>query len=166
MILFFCAALLTLITALMVVLSVSPIYSVLALVVCFMSFALHYLLLGASFLAAVQVIVYAGAVMVLFLFTLMMMNLNMIKEIKSAMKVRLFGLFFSISFVSFLIYYFYSVVDLKVENPVLLSGNAKDLGLLLFKNYWLPFEIAGVLFLSAVVSVVMLGKWQRLGREL
>ena len=75
-IVFLLLATLTLASALMVVFSKSPIYSVLWLVICFFSITGHYILLDAHFLAIVNLIVYAGAIMVLFLFVIMLLNLN------------------------------------------------------------------------------------------
>src|SRR4051812_5506734 len=74
--LFFALSILTILSALFVVFSRNPMYSVLALIFCFFTIAGHYILLNAQFLAIVHIIVYAGAIMVLFLFTVMLFNLN------------------------------------------------------------------------------------------
>ena len=73
---FIILSLLTVLSALAVVFAKNPMYSVLSLIVCFFTVAGHYILLNAQFLAIVHVIVYAGAIMVLFLFVVMLLNLN------------------------------------------------------------------------------------------
>src|SRR5882724_9358575 len=74
--LFYFLSFLAVLSALMVVFSKNPVYSVLYLIITFFAIAGHYVLLNAQFLAAVHVIVYAGAIMVLFLYVIMMLNLN------------------------------------------------------------------------------------------
>ena len=81
---FYFLSFLAIFSALAVILSKNPVYSVLYLIVTFFSIAGHYFLMNAQFLAAVHIIVYAGAIMVLFLYVIMMLNLNSIQEDKVA----------------------------------------------------------------------------------
>ena len=82
-------AAITLATAFLTIYSRNPIHSAIYLVICFFSIAGHYLLLNAEFLAIVHVIVYSGAIMILFLFTIMLMNLNERKEVHKPRITRL-----------------------------------------------------------------------------
>lgn len=155
-ILFFILSAIVLGSALTVVLTRNPIYSVLALIVSFFAIAGHYVLLNAPFLAAVQVIVYAGAIMVLFLFTLMLMNLN---HESAFFRPRRWG-FFSIGLVtlfSVMMIFFLSGGPGLGVHPSTVLGTAKALGHSLFTTFLIPFELSSLLFLAAVVSVVMIG---------
>ena len=75
-------------SAIGMIFSKNPVYSVLSLIVTFFAIAGHYFLLGAQFLAAVHIIVYAGAIMVLFLYVIMMLNLNKLNEQKISLYVK------------------------------------------------------------------------------
>lgn len=89
LILFCVLAAITLSTAFLTVFSRNPIHSAIYLVICFFSVAGHYLLLNAQFLAIVHIIVYSGAIMILFLFTIMLMNLNKENEVHKPRITRL-----------------------------------------------------------------------------
>ena len=156
---FYFLAFVSVISALMVVFSRKPIHSVLYLVVCFFSIAGHYLILNAEFLAVVHVIIYAGAIMVLFLFVIMLLNLNKESEPHKNTIVKF------ASVVSGCLLLLVLVAALQNVNPPVSShpsehtiGMVKDLGKSLFNEYLLPFEISSVLFLSAMVGVVLISK--------
>lgn len=145
--------------SLMVLMSKRPIHSVLYLTVAFLSIAGHFILLNAQFIAIVNVIVYAGAIMVLFLFTVMLLNLNLVAEQKKSYLVRITAviaaglLFLTITGAS-------KKMDLtftgeQVDTQI---GLVKNLGRILFSEFRLPFEVSSILFLSAMVGAVMLGK--------
>ncbi len=147
-------------SALMVVFSKNPVYSVLFLIVTFFAISGHYLLLNAQFLAIVNIIVYAGAIMVLFLFVVMLMNLN-----KQAEPPRnLWMIVASIISGGVLLL----VIVLASKDMGTMSGNVllkdgnigliENLGMKLFNEYVVPFEISSVLFLSAMVGAVVLGR--------
>ncbi len=145
--------------ALMVVFSKNPVHSVLYLVLTFFIIAAHYVLLNAQFLAAVHVIVYAGAIMVLFLFVIMLLNLNKETEphksiwLKASAAVAsgllLVVLVGSIKGAA-------TVQSVNAFNPNI--GLIENLGKTLFKDFLLPFEVSSVLLLAAMVGAVMLGK--------
>ena len=159
-ILFWLLTALALGSALMVVLSKNPIYSVLFLIVAFFAISGHYILLNAQFLAIVNIIVYAGAIMVLFLFVIMLMNLNADVNLQSNKLMRFAG------FVAGMCLFLVLVAALKdtatKQQMVQTSGGdiglIKNLGITLFKDYVVPFEISSVLFLSAMVGAVVIGK--------
>ena len=165
---FFILAIVSIVSAISVVALRNPIYSVLALIVCFFSIAAHYLLLNAEFLAAIQVIVYAGAIMVLFLFVLMLMNLSKRLDSKRPLwficlsvltsGVLLISLILSLTTVfklsSFCPFLSQSVVQTGLGSSLTLF----NLGKLLFHEYLLAFELSSLLFLAALVGVVVLSK--------
>jgi NADH-quinone oxidoreductase subunit J len=150
---------LSLFGALMVVFSKNPVHSVLWLIVVFFAISGHYILMNAQFLAIVNLIVYAGAIMVLFLFVVMLMNLNAETEPIKNYRLRLIGI---LSGGSLLLVLIAAMMKIDVAQPVLMStgdsGLIKVLGHALFTNYVLPFEISSVLFLSAMIGAVIIGK--------
>jgi NADH-quinone oxidoreductase subunit J len=143
----------------MVLMAKKPIHSVLYLTVAFLAIAGHLVLLNAQFIAIVNVIVYAGAIMVLFLFTVMLLNLNLTAEHKKSFIVRLTAvltaglLFITITGAIKKVDLTYTTIN--VESQI---GMVKELGKVLFSDFRLPFEVSGILFLSAMVGAVMLGK--------
>lgn len=156
--LFMVLAVISLITALGVVLSKSPVSSVLCLILTFFTIAGHYILLNAQFLAVVHIIVYAGAIMVLFLFVIMLMNLNTEGEPQKRNWLKYAG---AISGGALLVVLVAAIRDTSMPT---LAGQSTDIGLihnlgtLLFSKYVAPFEISSVLFLSAMVGAVVVGK--------
>lgn len=144
--------------ALGVVLSRNPISSVLFLILTFFAISGHYILLNAQFLAVVNIIVYAGAIMVLFLFVIMLMNLNADTEPQKNKLVQLAGV---ISGGILFLVVLAALRDASVR-PVPQEaseiGLIKNLGKTLFTNYVLPFEISSVLFLSAMIGAIVIGK--------
>jgi NADH-quinone oxidoreductase subunit J len=158
-ILFYVLSVIAIFAALMVLVAKKPIHSVLYLTLCFFSIAGHYILLNAQFLAVVHIIVYAGAIMVLFLFTVMLLNLNMKGEFAKPNLIKIgaavAGSLLLITFIGAFKTYELAVTQDPALNQI---GLVKTLGQVLFKDYLLPFELSTVLFLSAMVGAVMLGK--------
>jgi NADH-quinone oxidoreductase subunit J len=157
--LFIFLSVVALFAAMRVLLSKKPIHSVLYMTLTFFTLAGHYILLNAQFLAVVHIIVYAGAIMVLFLFTVMLLNLNLEGEFsKSTMMKIVAGITGGLLFLV-LIGSLKSFDVATVGNPELTQiGLVKNLGNILYKDYLLPFELSSILFLSAMVGAVMLGK--------
>jgi NADH-quinone oxidoreductase subunit J len=157
--LFFFLCIVALISASMVLLSKKPIHAVLYLTLTFFTLAGHYILLNAQFLAVVHIIVYAGAIMVLFLFTVMLLNLNIEGEFQKSTIMKFVatiagGLLFLV-----LIGTLKSFDVSTVGNPEMTQiGLVKNLGKTLYSDYLMPFELSSILFLSAMVGAVMLGK--------
>lgn len=153
---------LTLFSAISVVTARNPIYSVLGLIATFFCLSGHYILLNAQFLAAVNIIVYAGAIMVLFLFTIMFLNLRKEDEesktnLTKMMSVVVGGLFMVILITIFRA----KSAQVPTFSPTAFNaktGLVEDLGQLLYSDYILPFELASILFLIAMVGAVMLGR--------
>ncbi len=159
--LFIILSVITVSAALCVVLIKNPMYSVLSLVVTFFSIAGHYILLQSQFLAVVNIIVYAGAIMVLFLFVIMLLNLN---DTDKQEKRSFFSKIAAVIAAGLLLV---AVVGL-VKGTALETtttgmtpeeiGTVQVLGKVLFTDFVLPFELSSLLFLSAMIGAVMLGK--------
>lgn len=148
----------SLVSALGVVLSKNPVTSVLCLIVTFFTIAGHYIMLNAQFLAVVHIIVYAGAIMVLFLFVIMLMNLNAEIEPQKRNWLKYAG---AISGGALLVVLLAALREASVPS---LRPESSDIGLIanlgktLFSQYVVPFEVSSVLFLSAMVGAVVIGK--------
>ncbi len=145
--------------ALIVVFNRNAVYNVLALILTFFAIAGHYFLLNSQFLAAVHIIVYAGAIMVLFLYVIMMLNLNKDSEPHKSNVAKIGAVTAGCLLMLILI------VSLKDAEKMTIVGDLnpnlgliKNLGLVLYQQYLLPFEVSAVLFLVGMVGAVMLGK--------
>ncbi len=150
--------------AIMVITRKNPVFSVLWLIVVFFAISGHYILLNAQFLAIVNIIVYAGAIMVLFLFVIMLMNLNKDNEPKKNLWIKMAGVISGGSLLTILIAVLYSAADMTNKTAEIQTGDIgliENLGKVLFKDYVVPFEIASVLFLSAMVGAIVIGKKEK-----
>jgi NADH-quinone oxidoreductase subunit J len=159
---FYFVATLSVIFSLMVIFSKNPVHSVLYLIVTFFTLTVHYILLNAQFLAVVNFIVYMGAIMVLFLFVLMLLNLNKDNEPLKSGLVKIVGVIAGCCLVVTIIG---SLNATAVSDPVLLKnpnlGLVKNLGKELFGPYMLPFELSSILLLTAMVGAVLLTKKEK-----
>jgi NADH-quinone oxidoreductase subunit J len=147
--------------ATMMVSTRSPVHSILYLIVTFFAISGHYILLNAQFLAIVNIIVYAGAIMVLFLFVVMLMNLNAETEPPQKSKLILYsGTIAGCSLLLVLVAALKqtTVTDQLVQMNSGEVGLIKNLGMILFTDYVFPFEISSVLFLSAMIGSVVISK--------
>ena len=146
--------------ALATIFSKNPVYSVLFVIATFFSIAGHFILLNAQFLAVVQVIVYAGAIMVLFLFVIMMFDLKKNQPESKSSLTKLAG-----SVVAGTLLVLFVALLRKNNLPAPSEFNFKSqtgmvetLGKILYTEYLLPFELISILFFVAMVGAVMLGK--------
>ena len=157
--LFYFLASVSVVSALMMVFSKNPIHSVLFLIITFFSIAGHFILLNAQFLAIVQVIVYAGAIMVLFLFVIMLLNLNAELDAQKSNFIKFAAVLSGGLLFLVMIATFKEAGTLPVEMaPDNNIGLVKNLGKVLFTEYLLPFEASSILFLSAMAGAVLLAK--------
>lgn len=159
-ILFWFLSVVALFSALMVITSKNPVHSVLWLIATFFAISGHYILLNAQFLAIVNIIVYAGAIMVLFLFVIMLMNLNKETEPQKNRWLRIAGAIAGGSLLLVLVAALKDT-DIKQQQALVNEGSIgliKSLGKELFTTYVVPFEISSILFLSAMVGAVVIGK--------
>ncbi|RWX03427.1 NADH-quinone oxidoreductase subunit J family protein [Flavobacterium cerinum] len=158
--LFYILSAITLATAFLTIFSKNPIHSAIYLVLCFFSIAGHYLMFNAQFLAIVHVIVYSGAIMILMLFTIMLMNLNKEDEKNKSMLTRISAV------ISFCLVAFVLLAAFIKAQPVIteykVSGqdyqSIKVLGQVLLNEYMVPFEFASVLLLVSMIGAVLLSK--------
>ncbi|MEY2559484.1 MAG: NADH-quinone oxidoreductase subunit [Verrucomicrobiota bacterium] len=144
-----------------VVINRNPIASALSLVVCFMGLSALFMSLDAFFIGIIQVLVYAGAVMVLFLFIIMLLDLRAETRRKINVVAVVGGAAVAVAF--FLQIYFVIGQLSVAKHPFPPLGAAKmddvhNIGFLLFSNYNLPFQIIGVLVLVATIGVIVLSK--------
>lgn len=157
--LFYLFAAISVIAALVVVAARSPINSVIALVVCFLSIAGHYILLNAQFLAMVHVIVYTGAILVLMLFVIMLLNMNTMVEQRKPMIARVLAVITGGLFLLTLLAATKQGLGINVPSgfdPGV--GLVHRIGMALFHDFLVPFEVSSVLFLSAMAGAMMLAK--------
>ena len=163
-ILFCILSVITLATAFLTIYSRNPIHSAIYLVICFFSIAGHYLLLNAQFLAIVHVIVYSGAIMILFLFTVMLMNLNKENEVYKPRITRLGAIVVFCLMCLVLIAIF--INSKPIVGEYVTTGedyqSIKILGKVLLNEYMVPFEFASVLLLVAMIGSVLLSKKEKL----
>lgn len=160
---FFLFAALAVGAALEVVMQRNPLYSALALIVTFAAFAANYIMLSAQFLAAIQIIVYAGAIIVLFVFVIMLLNvrseesrLDRYQALRWIVAPSV-GVLFAAAF--------YVIKTSKLEelapSPAAASvGTVETIGGALFTSYLLPFEAASVLIMMAIVGALVLAQRQ------
>jgi NADH-quinone oxidoreductase subunit J len=160
-ILFYALSAFAIVSATMVLVSKNPIHSVLWLILVFFAISGHYILLNAQFLAIVNIIVYAGAIMVLFLFVIMLMNVKSDQEPQKKLLIKFIGVLSGGSFLTLLIALVKQTAQLQGKQVLMKEGSIgliHPLGKALFSDYVLPFEISSVLFLSAMVGAVIIGK--------
>ena len=153
---FFLFAAIAVIFALVVVLHRNPVVGALSLVASFFALAVIYVLLDAPFLAALQVIVYAGAIMVLFLFVIMLLNLQHVAE-PATRPIQQFLSYTSCAALGVgLVYYLlkYAVFERVPEGPF--RADARAIGMAMFERYVFPFEMVSILLLAAIVGALLL----------
>jgi len=154
---------LTIGSALMVIISKNPVKSVLFLVLTFFFISGNYILMNAQFIAAVNIIVYAGAIMVLFLFVLMLLNLSKENEPKNSVFVKFAALVAGGILFTVLVAALKDgvVIAAATEDQSDSIGLVENLGQILFTKYVLPFEVSSVLFIASMVGAVLLGKREK-----
>jgi NADH-quinone oxidoreductase subunit J len=156
---FYFIAFLSIFFAILVITAKNPVHSILYLVLTFFTFTIHYILLNAQFLAIVNFIVYMGAILVLFLYTLMLINLNKESEPAKSSLVKLAaviggGCVLITVIASLKVSLTGGVATVVMKDPNL--GLVQNLGKVLFHEFLLPFEISSLLLLSAMVGAVLL----------
>ena len=162
--LFYIIAAVSVTAAVYLIFEKNPVFSALYLIQTMVCIAVLYILLEAQFIAAVQIIVYAGAIMVLFLFVIMLLNLNIKEETKNALPFqKIPAIFMGIVL--------FAAICIIIKSKLLQGkqgeyttayvnsiGNTKLIGNLLFTDYLLPFEIMSILLFVATIGAIMLAK--------
>ena len=159
---FFSLAAVAAFSSVMMIFQRNPVNSALYLILNFFCLGGLYLTLNAQFIAMVQVLVYAGAIMVLFLFVIMLLNLGDDKGLREHLGVRTYvGIGFSIALVAELLYIFGfgSKNSASLQSPAAAEmGTVEFVGKVLFTKFLFPFEVTSLLLLAAIVGVVILAK--------
>src|ERR1700761_4625132 len=154
---FYFTAFLSILFSVLVISAKNPVHSILYLILTFFTFTIQYILLDAQFVAIVNFIVYMGAILVLFLYTLMLINLNKDSEPVKSNLVKMAAV---LGGGCLLVVIVASLKAVGVSQPVLLKdpglGLVKNLGKILFNEFLLPFEVSSLLLLSAMVGAVLL----------
>jgi NADH-quinone oxidoreductase subunit J len=162
LIMFFACAAIAVIGALLVIFLREPIHSALALILVMVSLAVLYLLLGAEFIAAVQIIVYAGAIMVLFIIVIMLLNAGEEERTNVSKMARYAGLPLGIFLTLDLVYWLsHAALAAPAGTGAIASAGAdptRDLAFLLFRSYLFPFEITSIVILVALLGALVLAK--------
>jgi NADH-quinone oxidoreductase subunit J len=153
----------TLMTAfgLCVVLLRNPVSCAMSLVMCFVSLAALFISLDATFIGIMQILVYAGAVMVLFLFIIMLLDLRSEKSRSLNFSATVGGVAVVGAFLSILVQMITSSPALQKALPPIPSSQSNDarmIGMTLFRDFDLPFEVVGVLLLVATIGVIVLSR--------
>ncbi|MDD5543786.1 MAG: NADH-quinone oxidoreductase subunit J [Acidobacteriia bacterium] len=163
-ILFYALAVIAVLSAIMVITRRNPVHSALFLITTLFCVAGIYLQLHAEFLAAVQVIVYVGGIMVLFLFVIMLVNLETLSQERRFNRQWHIAILVSVVLlVEFgtIIWRGKAALQLPANQPLmdtLTTNNSEQLGVVLYQQYMLPFEIASFLLLVAIIGAVILAK--------
>jgi len=159
---FWPTAVVSLVSAFFVLITPNAVHSALALVVNFFTLAVFYILLEAHFLAAVQVIVYAGAIMVLFLFVIMLLGVDREEKLDESIPwQRPLAYLFGAGLAGMTVYTVRAAFQttsfsgLKAANA---SGNVTGIGRLLFTKYLFPFEVTSLLLIIAAIGAMVIAK--------
>jgi NADH-quinone oxidoreductase subunit J len=161
-ILFWVMAPVALASAIMMIRARNAVHAALLLVLNFFALAVFYVMLDAQFLAAVQVIVYAGAIMVLFLFVIMLLGVDRREPLEDPIRFQTpLALVLGVGFIGVAIFTIHSTLggrDFQGLKEANASGNVQGLGRLLFNKYMFPFEVASILLIVAAIGAMVLGR--------
>lgn len=161
-ILFFFVAAVAIAAGIGLIVSRSPVSSALWLVLNLFCIAVLYVTMNAQFIGVIQILVYAGAIMVLFLFVIMLLNLAALPDLQSVDWKLGVAFLLGMAVLAQLVYVVASSLDLLPDpsSPELAAqaGSAQSIGVELFTRYALPLEVIGVLLLAATIGAVMLAK--------
>jgi NADH-quinone oxidoreductase subunit J len=157
---FYFLSALTVISGLLVITRKNPVHSALALIVSLLGQAALYLMLYAPFVAGVQIILYAGGIMVLFLFVIMLVNIEKSQKEEQFNKQWLVGLAAAIALGALFVFVFIKGRSLFPDRAIQMpeQSNTQQVALLLYGNYMFAFEIASLLLLVAVIGAVVMAK--------
>jgi NADH-quinone oxidoreductase subunit J len=165
-VLFYLFAALIIVSALAVVAMPNPIHSTLSLIVTLIGVACLFALMKGHFLATVQIIVYSGAIVVLVLFVLMLLNIK--EEVRG--NLPYFSIAMLLTFSAILIALLaplfiegFSELPLAVKNGSAIEGTVENLGMVLYEKFYFPFELASLLIMAALIGAVMIGRSRKSG---
>lgn len=159
-ILFFLFAGLAIASAISMVYHKNPLYSAISLVGVFISLSCIYVTLAAPFIAAVQILIYAGAIMVLVVFVIMLLNLDEDKPLNRLRYLYALGGGLGVILLAQTFFIFYAVMKApnQAVDPATTAGKTLDIGRAMYTEYLLPVEIVGVLLMMAIIGAVILSR--------
>jgi len=160
---FLCFAVVAIASAANILIQRHPIYSALSLIVTFIALAGIYIQMHAEFIAVMQIVVYTGAIMVLFIFVIMLLNVGAEERVPDKIHVvKYFGLPLVVLLIveaGLMVARSFSNEGIAVESASInLSGNTQLIGRVLYTQYALPFEVTSVLLLVAIVGAIVMAK--------
>ena len=157
---FYFLAIMAIVSAIAVITRRNPVHAALSLIVTLLALAGFYLMLYAPFVAGVQIVLYAGGIMVLFLFVIMLVNLEQNIREYQFNRQWLVGTAAALALGALLLFVYQRGHDIFPRDFVALpeAQNTQQIGLALYGNYMLPFEIASLLLLVAIVGAVVMAK--------
>ncbi len=157
---FFIFSAVAIIAAIAVVSLRNPVHSVISLMVCFLQMAAIFILLHSPFIAVIQVFVYVGAVLVLFLFVIMLLDIRQaqMKQVIGGSKFWMIGILgvMAIEMIALITGSAFKVLTPVSREPV--NKTVKEIGKILFNNYILPFEVVSFILLVALLGAIVLGR--------
>jgi NADH-quinone oxidoreductase subunit J len=157
---FYLLATVAVVSAILVITRKNPVHSAISLIFTLLALAGLYLMLYAPFVAGVQIILYAGGIMVLFLFVIMLVNIERAQREEQFNRQWHVGIIASLALGALFLYVYKRGSSIFPVNPVSMPEpmNTQQVGMALFRNYLLPFEIASLLLLVAIVGAVVMAK--------
>ncbi len=167
---FIILAMIAIAAALGMLLSRNAVHSALYLVLNFVTIAVFYIVLNAPFIAMVQITVYAGAIVVLFLFVIMLLGAEQLRGAADIQEEgerfhRIMAIVLGLALVGVFVFLLFTEATAASGEIPMIDTSPRNLGLILFENYILPFEITGVLLLAALIGVVVLGRSKKEGKN-
>jgi NADH-quinone oxidoreductase subunit J len=158
---FFIAAFVALISTIMAITGRNAIHALLFLIVSLLSISIIFYILGAPFIAALEVIIYAGAIMVLFIFVIMMLNVGLEKEIENRWLKPKMWIFPSLLALILLFDFVSMLKTMHYQENAGVIVSPKQVGISLFTTYLIGVEIAGMLLLAGIVGAYHIGKQKK-----
>ncbi len=157
---FYFLAIMAVVSAIAVITRRNPVHAALSLIVTLLSLAGFYLMLYAPFVAGVQIVLYAGGIMVLFLFVIMLVNLEQNIREYQFNRQWMVGIVAAVALGALLLFVYRrgSGIFPQTYVPLVETQNTQQIGLALYGQYMFPFEIASLLLLVAIVGAVVMAK--------
>ena len=167
---FYFFSIIAILSSLIVISAKNPVHSILFLILCFINTAALFILLGAEFLAMILIVVYVGAVAVLFLFVVMMLDINFVRISEGFLQYMPLGLLLGLVLLVELVMVFLSknilslgIVTYSIFPNFSKTENTKDLGKVLYTDYFYLFQISGLILLVAMIGSITLTLRNRTG---
>jgi NADH-quinone oxidoreductase subunit J len=159
---FFIAAAVALISSVLAITNRNAIHALLYLILSLLAISVIFYITGAPFIAALEVIVYAGAIMVLFIFVVMMLNIGLEEELENKWLRRNMWIIPIILASALLVIFVYALYEMNFEQVTTRVTGPKEVGISLFTTYLIGVEISAVLLLAGIVGAYHIGKQKKM----